>query len=86
MPYRLKRKGFPFVRKHIYRLERNQLTVGAEYAHYFLLLLKQENCIGNNRPQAKKIVAITTYAPADRFFRMELCRVTEATIYGISIL
>lgn len=33
----------------------------------------------------KKIVAITTYAPADRFFRIELSRVFEATIYGFSI-
>ena len=33
----------------------------------------------------KIIVAITTYAPADRFFRIELSRVFEATIYGISI-
>ena len=28
----------------------------------------------------KIIVAITTYAPADRFFRIELSRVFEATI------
>ena len=34
----------------------------------------------------KKIVAITTYAPADRFLRIELSRVFEATIYGFSIL
>ena len=34
----------------------------------------------------KKIVATTTYAPADRFFRIELSRVIEATIYGFSIL
>jgi len=30
-------------------------------------------------------VAITTYAPADRFFHVELSRVNEVTIYGISI-
>ena len=32
-----------------------------------------------------KIVAFTIYAPADRFFRIELSRVNEATFYGISI-
>ena len=30
----------------------------------------------------KKIVATITYAPADRFFRIELSRVFGATIYG----
>ena len=34
----------------------------------------------------KKIVATTAYAPADRFLRIELSRVLEATIYGFSIL
>ena len=33
----------------------------------------------------KRIVATTDYAPADRFFRIELSRVFEATIYGFSI-
>ena len=33
----------------------------------------------------KKIVATITYAPADRFFRIELSRVFEAIIYGFSI-
>ena len=49
------------------------------------LLDESANCIGNNRSQAQKIVASTIYAPADRFFRIELSRVNEATIYGISI-
>ena len=30
-------------------------------------------------------MAFTIYAPADRFFRIELSRVNEATFYGISI-
>lgn len=34
----------------------------------------------------KKVVASIIYAPADRFFRIELSRVTEATTCGLLII
>ena len=34
----------------------------------------------------KKVVASITYAPADRFFRIELSRVTEATTCGFLMI
>ena len=50
------------------------------------LIIKQQKIASETIGlRLKKIVATITYAPADRFFRIELSRVFEATIYGFSI-